>query len=433
MSVKPLTIIQLNTGKQREVYWSLFNAQDTTTADFLCITEPYIFKNPIDQTPAISGHPSWNMVMPTAINQSSRINHSFRSFIAVNKRITQYSQVPVASPDIAAITINTPIGVILLVSSYVPKHHYKPTSEALLSEHLSHLRQCIHHTAQLHQGQSVHLMLNGDYNRHDPLWGGPSTRLYHGTSGDQIITFMQEQSIQNIVPQGTITYEHRAGTGDSTIDLFLCSDVLVHRLSKCGIFTIDHGTDHKPIFTEFDVQMSILPSLPLRPNFAKADWDRVRSEARRVLPVFPTCETPDSIDSAVLAFHDIIKGVVAATVPVARPFPNAKRWWTSELTTLRNNHSFWRNKWTTEKRRGIWREELQLEVRNAKRQYFNEMRKQKKLHWQDFLSNPMNIWKAHASTKLSSGFGAIAPLQGDQLEDTNEGKAALLLESFFPS
>ncbi|KAG9513247.1 hypothetical protein KCU93_g10112, partial [Aureobasidium melanogenum] len=69
----------------------------------------------------------------------------------------------------------------------------------------------------------------------------------------------------------------------------------------------------------------------------------------------------------------------------------------------------------------------------AKQRYFQEIQKQKRTHWKDFLNDPNNIWKANAYTKLANTGTTIPTLtKGENVARKDEDKAKMLMETFFP-
>ena len=70
----------------------------------------------------------------------------------------------------------------------------------------------------------------------------------------------------------------------------------------------------------------------------------------------------------------------------------------------------------------------------ARRTYLDEIDKQKKQHWKDFLDNPDNIWKAARYAKPSSGATVVPELSVDvKRYQSDEEKAKALMEAFFPT
>lgn len=54
----------------------------------------------------------------------------------------------------------------------------------------------------------------------------------------------------------------------------------------------------------------------------------------------------------------------------------------------------WRNKARTDLRAGWAHPELELQARNAAKEYHDAIRKQKKAHWDKFPADDANIWQA---------------------------------------
>jgi hypothetical protein len=69
---------------------------------------------------------------------------------------------------------------------------------------------------------------------------------------------------------------------------------------------------------------------------------------------------------------------------------------------LRQDYTLKRNKATTLCRRGEDTTLVREASYTARRVYLNEIDKQKKQHWKDFLNNPNKIWKVAGYAKPSS-------------------------------
>lgn len=71
----------------------------------------------------------------------------------------------------------------------------------------------------------VDTIVCADLNRYHPIWGGLNTLQYQERvrEGGQIVRFMHEESLQSLLKQGTITWEHPSLDYRSTIDLILGS------------------------------------------------------------------------------------------------------------------------------------------------------------------------------------------------------------------
>ncbi|KJZ68315.1 hypothetical protein HIM_12296 [Hirsutella minnesotensis 3608] len=118
------------------------------------------------------------------------------------------------------------------------------------------------------------------------------------------------------------------------------------------------------------------------------------------------------------------------------PPPYAKRWWTKDLTRLRQTYTYWRNQARAQRRAGQPQPDLEQRAKDAAKEYHDNVRKQKKSHWDDFVTDENNIWKVVKYLKpgvnmfddkvppLRRADGSITKGKGEQGEE--------LLSTFFP-
>ncbi|KAJ5264686.1 hypothetical protein N7505_007479 [Penicillium chrysogenum] len=129
-----------------------------------------------------------------------------------------------------------------------------------------------------------------------------------------------------------------------------------------------------------------------------------------------------------------ISSAIRQLVPVARPSPYGKRWWTSELTALRDTYTWARNRCTQARRYGVDLTALEDTALCLRRQYHRAILDTKRRHWGEFLNDTDNMWKAARYLQPGDQSMGIVPTlrSGDQTINDDQGKAHALLETFFP-
>jgi len=244
MPIKPLRILEWNVGKRRAAQHSLLNYEETNNFDMLLLAEPYRFYLDNQITPKVIQHHYWEAAIPTQFNKTAYQKDNFRSMIYINKRL-QYRQIPIENADLTAVTIKRGQTTILVVAVYAV---YSRTRQQRTQE-LQSLLQAITAAWQKVQQQTdkAQLLVMGDFNRHDMVWGGAGIALERLGEGEPILDFMMEHQLYSALPRGTITFCNEPGTSKSTIDLALVPMQLQHRVRMCQISETDHGSDHNAI------------------------------------------------------------------------------------------------------------------------------------------------------------------------------------------
>ena len=100
----------------------------------------------------------------------------------------------------------------------------------------------------------------------------------------------------------------------------------------------------------------------------------------------------------------VLDAVHALTL-TAKPSPYAKRWWTQDLSELRRLYTHARNAARSQRRSGIARPELEEEARKAAKEYHEAIHRRQRAHWDNFLANDTNIWKATKYLQPASALG----------------------------
>ena len=80
---------------------------------------------------------------------------------------------------------------------------------------------------------AIELIIAGDFNRHDTLWGGASVRDERRDDADPILDMMESLSLTSLLPIRTTTRRQR--NEESTIDLMLATAKLADVRICCCI------------------------------------------------------------------------------------------------------------------------------------------------------------------------------------------------------
>ena len=220
------------------------NDEETEGAVALAIQEPQArrIQGRLLTTPM--GHHKWTKLVPSTWREG---RWAIRSMLWINRDV-EAEQVSIESPDLTAAVIRLPERLIFMASVYV-----EGGDAAALLETCDHLRKAITEVRR-DTGTALEIIIVGDFNRHDQLWGGDDVSLVRQGEADPIIDFMNEFALSSLLKRGTKTWYGAGQSGDceSTIDLVLASENLIDLIVKCTILRTEHGSDHYTIKTVFE-------------------------------------------------------------------------------------------------------------------------------------------------------------------------------------
>lgn len=423
---KNLRIFQLNVRKRDTVQLGVMNDEDLKDFAVLAIAEPYARK--IDGTIVTTpmSHSNWTRIVPS---QSNDVGWPIRSMLWVRKDI-EAEQIAIASADLTAAVLHLQDRDVLAVSVYVQGKD----EEALLSA-VGELNGLISRF-RTGTGDRNDVLVMGDFNRHDLLWGGDSVTTRRQGEAQPIIDLMNDHGLCSLLPRGTKTWQGYQGPDngikESTIDLVLTTGELADEMVKCATLPTEYGSDHRAIQTVFDIEMPDRNAAP-RLLLKNAPWKAIRD---RIEAGLRPARWDGSLQDQVDRFMNVVLDAINDLTPRSRPTSYAKRWWTTDLTRLRQVYTFWRNQARSRRRMGQPASDLERRAKEASKEYHDTVRGQKRQHWDDFLAEDCNIWKAAKYLKAGTGDAddKIPPLKRQDGTVTRDKQEQMeeLLGAFFP-
>jgi hypothetical protein len=417
---RTLKVFQLNVRKQREVQQSVMNDQQLQDFGIIALSEPHSFIMDGVVTTVPLGHAQWTKMIPGSQHEG---RWAIRSMLWIRKDI-ESEQVTIQSSDLTAALLYLPDRAVFVASVYV-----EPANPEALLQTIDLLQLAIQET-QHKIGTRMDILLAGDFNQHDCLWGGDEVSPTRQGEADMLVDFMNDLSLRSLLPRGTKTWQ--SGRHESTIDLTLASEELASTMIQCRIHSTEHGSDHLAIETAFDIAIPE-HTTQARLLFKNAPWTKIKEKIASALLHIPTT---GNVQIQTDRLMKVVLAAIEELTPKAKPSPYAKRWWTKDLTHLRRSYTFWRNRSRSQRRIGRIDLELEGRAQSAAKEYHDAIRKQQQTHWDEFLEDDANIWQAAKYLDASNGYGSskIPPLQRSDGTTTRERgeQADELLATFFP-
>jgi hypothetical protein len=425
---RDLKILLANMRKMDGAQYSTLNDTEFSDYSLMLVTEPYLFQNQDgDYVLVPQSHTYWNPILPDIPPAEARP----RAMIWAHKSI-KASPVKSTHRDLAGVIVETNGRRILAIATYVPAKDDREDEE--LQSRLDQIRSLVTETRRNHSGP-VELVIGGDFNRHDQLWGGDQVaQSDRQGEGEPIIQLMAELDLQSLLPRGIPTWQADSGEHQSTIDLMLATPELTNEVRRCTTEESEHGSDHRIIGTSFFTTIDIRSETSKR-LWKKANWTQISKGLEQALESRPQPEDPEDVNGYWRYIQELIAPLVERYVPLARPSSYAKRWWTEDLSQLRRDYTYWRNKLAKIRRNRMRDPHLAEMARTYKKRFHDAMRQQRKSHWQDFIADTNNIWSISRYLDPSKGasFSQIPALQNSnkQLVTSEPEVAQALMEEFF--
>ncbi|EED11753.1 conserved hypothetical protein [Talaromyces stipitatus ATCC 10500] len=275
-------------------------------------------------------HSAWRLYRPTYPNTDESIR--FRSLLYVNKRISTSShrQIHCNHPDLVAIKVWTAEIQFLIFSVYIPPLDvHQATSTTSTESALKEIENTIEqHTRE--SNKSTRLILAGDFNRHHPAWSHHSVSHIFTAQAEELINFFQEYQLQWCLPPGTLTYWSPSHLGKtSVLDLTLTNDPTT--LIKCQLYHDNYGSDHRGTYSEWDLRPEHNENAKPKRAYDRADWAKIGQRLVESLGQALEIHSTADLDNEVNQLVETTTVVLDQHVPLQKPSPYSKCWFTPEL------------------------------------------------------------------------------------------------------
>jgi ribonuclease HI len=305
-------VLQINLGRCKQATQLLFSG-DSSVSEFLIVQEPYLIHNNFIPT-------------PLKITVFGDFSSRCRAAILHNKKqYTGHFISDLSTPDCSIVLfseIANRTNQIIIVSAYVPP---RTSSNQLID--------LIEETT--HRFPETSILLGGDFNAHNPSWGGEYLDHYGATLQDALIA-LDFNICNNSSSAPTFT---SASGHSSWIDV-----TFYRKKNKLNIRdweVQDQVTVSDHFYLSFNLDSSISTILQeVRYNFKKADWkifcNELRSSCADIPSQLELAATTDEVDNVVEIITSNIIQALNKAVPILHlKFQNSSYWWNKDLSTQR--------------------------------------------------------------------------------------------------
>ncbi len=274
--IDQLQIFQANVNKSSNVCPSYFNNPKLAEYTFFLICKPWARLGRDHLYSAPMFHSNWNPIFPTVQDNTTKNNVTcFQSMILVNKN-QKARQVAMDHPDLTAVYAQVKKGDLFIASIYILcSSNWPEANEKVLKSRLNLVKKAF--MKEKATWPQLEVILAGDFNRWDTLWGGILVAS-HSRQGERslIIDFMADLDLQLWLLQGTITYRGKRAQSShfSTLDLILTTEKLATEVLICQPHETQHGSNHEGIESKFLLMANPIQQSP-RLSFKQALWEKV--------------------------------------------------------------------------------------------------------------------------------------------------------------
>ena len=249
-----LRIWQQNTNRSLEAQLDLLHSLTPSRYSIAAIQEPHI-----DFLGNSRATPHWYTVYPPNHCDNPKAT---RSLLLISKNLTTtntWTQIPINSPDITAIRLDSNLRPIYIYNIY---------NDGMHPRNLKSLEVYLHTLTNTHpETRNAKMIWVGDFNRHHPLWDEDrNLHLFTSSNLDAaqpLLNLLAANNMRMAHPKGIPTLEAMNTKNYTRPDNIFCLSELLGAFISCNT---EHEmrplrTDHLPIISVLDTELpSSMPS-----------------------------------------------------------------------------------------------------------------------------------------------------------------------------
>ena len=433
---KMLRVLQINLNKLEQAHMELINNLKGDNWDVVLVQEPHVTAFCAIRTPT--------RFRPVFPDDRGRNGALVRAVIWVSTSLETRSWKILNVPntnDITAIQLSGDHGLLTIFNIY--NDCTNSNTEVALCAYLRNQASVIL------PDDRARMMWAGDFNRHHPLWDrDEDMHLFTSQTAraaEKLLRMLADYSMGMALLKGIPTLQHMRLKRYSRPDNVFCTPSLMGDVSKCEVVPDLRPpcTDHFPIATFLSLTQS-RALIATNLNFRDTDWDQYRKELAKNLGCLPKpapITTEEQIDRAASSLSTAIQSATTSCVKHAKPRPDAKRWWNSDLKKLQKRIN--RPRTDSYKFRALTDHPVHRELRELSNHYGDKIIHAKCQHWADYLEEMKanEIWNANKYLRDPVGDGGspriptlkVTAADGS-ISEINDGqeKANAFTNIFFP-
>lgn len=230
----------------------------------------------------------------------------------------------------------------------------------------------------------------GDFNRHHPMWDHPSNgHLFMRANleaAEEMITILNRHRMVMALRPGVPTLEAMSTKNLTRPDNVFAMHTLAEHVIRCEVMRSDTppGTDHFPVLTVLDLTPEVSTEGRGR-NFRRVNWEEFEEELGKQLEgvAVGRIESKEEMEQRLGEVMEALRRTVEAKVLERWETMYAKRWWTEELSAMRQRVK--RLGRESERVIHIRGHRTHEDFRRARNDYSQAIKRVKKAHWEKWL------------------------------------------------